>query len=297
MKIAIAAATGNIGSRVARAVAAGGATPVLLGRDRAKLTALGIDRATISITDVSDADQVTAATKGCDALLWLVPPVSHVANLADWYRRVTEAGVTAVSRNGIKRVLLVSSLGAGAAENLGTISFIGDTEQAFNALTTNVLTLRPGYFMENFLLQTQSLLEQGVFHFTYDPEHDIPFISTDDIGDAAARYLLDPTWAGHWTLNLMGPENITLREVAVRLSNALGHPIRYERLALEAVHDQLRHAGLTDTVQQELLDLFVALGDPNGAYATPRTPEAYTSTRLEEFAQTKLAPLLADAVG
>lgn len=296
MKIAIAAATGNIGSRVAHAVAAGGATPVLLGRDAAKLTALGIDRATISMTDVSDADQVTAATKGCDALLWLVPPVSHVVNLADWYRRVTEAGVRAVSQNGIKRVLLVSSLGAGAAENLGTISYIGETERAFNALTTNVLTLRPGYFMENFLLQTQSLLKQGAFHFTYDPDHDIPFISTDDIGDAAARYLLDPTWAGHWTLNLMGPENITLREVAVRLSNALGHPIRYERLALKTVHDQLRHAGLTETVQQELLDLFVALGDPNGAYATPRTPEAHTPVRLEDFARTKLAPLLADAV-
>lgn len=296
MKIAIAAATGNIGSRVASAVAAGGATPVLLGRDAAKLTALGIEGAIISITDVSDTDQVTAATRECDALLWLVPPVSHVVSLADWYQLVTQAGVTAVSRNGIKRVLLVSSLGAGAGENLGTISFISDTERAFNALTTNVLTLRPGYFMENFLLQTQSLLEQGAFHFTYDPDHDIPFISTDDIGDAAARYLLDPTWAGHWTLNLMGPENITLREVAVRLSNALSHPIRYERLDLETVKDQLRQGGLTEIVQQELLNLFVALGDPNGAYATPRTPEAHTPTRFEDFARTKLAPLLADAV-
>ncbi|AUD00838.1 Rossmann-fold NAD(P)-binding domain-containing protein [Spirosoma pollinicola] len=72
----------------------------------------------------------------------------------------------------------------------------------------------------------------------------------------------------------MGPENVTPREVAVLLSNALGHPIRYERLALETVNDQLRSAGFTETVQQELLDLFVALSDPNGAYATPRTPEA-----------------------
>lgn len=38
--------------------------------------------------------------------------------------------------------------------------------------------------------------------------------------------------------------------------------------------------------------LFQALGDPNGAYATPRTAEAYTPTSFQEFVRTHLLPLL-----
>ncbi len=43
MKISIAAATGNIGSRVARQVALQGVTPVLLGLNLNRLNELNID--------------------------------------------------------------------------------------------------------------------------------------------------------------------------------------------------------------------------------------------------------------
>jgi len=57
--------------------------------------------------------------------------------------------------------------------------------------------------------------------------HDIPWISTDDIGDEAAKYLLDDDWAGQWTCNLMGPENLTLLETTAILSQVLDLPLEY----------------------------------------------------------------------
>ena len=291
MNIAIAAAAGHIGSQTARQVALQGATPILIGHHADKLRNLHIDPAIIAQADLSDADQVTTAIQGADALLWLIPPVTAVPSLASWYRQVTDAGIAAVKRNRIKRVVLISSLGAGAADNLGTVTYVGQTETAFDALDAHVLALRPGYFMENFLQQIQ-MLRNGMFQFPYAPDHSIPFISTDDIGDVAARYLLDDTWAGHWKLNLMGPENITLSEAAARLSAGLARPIAYEQLSWQTVNEQLTGWGTNATVRQELVDLFVALGDPNGAYATPRTPEAVTPTRFDAFVKTKLAPLL-----
>jgi uncharacterized protein YbjT (DUF2867 family) len=292
MKIAIAAAAGNIGSQTASRVAAQGATLMLLGPRLEKLKALAIPGAILAQTDISNPDQVIAATQGADALLWLVPPVSNVPSLQGWYRQVTAAGVMAVQQNKIKRVVLISSLGAGAADNLGTVTYIGETETAFNTLDAHVLALRPGYFMENFLLQAHNLRNDGRFQFPYSPDHDIPFVSTDDIGDTAATYLLDETWAGHWTLNLMGPENITLSQAASRLAVSLGKPIQYEQLPWVAVSEQLTSWGTNAIVRQELIDLFVALGDPGGVYATPRTPEAPTSTRFETFVKNKLVPLL-----
>lgn len=163
MKIAIAAATGNIGSRTARKVAEGGANTILLGRDAAKLEMLKISDANCIATDLSDTSAVIEATAGAEALLWLVPPIFNHSSLKESYEKVTEAGVEAVKANNIKRVVAVSSIGAGSRENLGTISYVGRMEEAFRRLKVNFVALRPGYFMENFLMQADSIKNDGRF--------------------------------------------------------------------------------------------------------------------------------------
>lgn len=64
MKMAIAAATGNIGNRTARRIAETGAQTILLGRDVRKLEALKINDAICIATDLSDTNAVTEATAG-----------------------------------------------------------------------------------------------------------------------------------------------------------------------------------------------------------------------------------------
>ena len=59
-------------------------------------------------------------------------------------------GARAVRENGIKRVVNILSIGAGAGPDLGTISLVGIVESIFNQTTANLLHLRPRYFMENF---------------------------------------------------------------------------------------------------------------------------------------------------
>ncbi|MEO5911769.1 MAG: NAD(P)H-binding protein [Pelobium sp.] len=291
-KIAIAAATGNIGKKVAKQITLNGETAVLLGQSLERLNNLEIASAIPVVTDISNPEQMIAATKDVDALFLLVPPVPGAPSLKEWYQKVTDASISAINKNKIKRVVLISSLGATTAPNLGTVSYCGIMEVAFDKLDTNVLALRPGYFMENFLLQAQDIKNKGKFTFSYDKNHDIPFISTDDIGDAAARYLLDETWAGHWKLNLMGPENITLEEAAKRLTILTNKPIIYSQQSITDLKIQLNSWGVTGVVEQELVQLFEALGDSDGAYATPRTPEATTSISFDQFVKQKLLPML-----
>ncbi|KQR91062.1 hypothetical protein ASG01_14325 [Chryseobacterium sp. Leaf180] len=291
-KIAIAAATGNIGKRVAEKITAGKTTAVLLGQNLEKLKSLKLKNSVPVVADISSPEQMIAATRDVDALFLLVPPVANTESLKEWYQKVTEAGVAAVKENKIKKVVLISSLGATTAPNLGTVSYCASMEVAFDQLQASVLALRPGYFMENFLLQAEEIKTKGKFSFPYSEDHDIPFISTDDIGDAAARYLLDETWAGKWKLNLMGPENITPKEIAARLTASLNKPIRYEKQSAGNLREMFNSWGIVGTKQQELTELYAALGDPDGAYATPRTPEAKTPTTFEEFVAKKLLPLL-----
>jgi uncharacterized protein YbjT (DUF2867 family) len=288
MKIAIAAASGNIGRRTAEKVVKAGAETILLSRRPEQLADLVAQGAIVKSISSDDAPGLIAATKNVDALFWLTPPKLDVFSLSDWYTQTAIAGARAVRENGIDRVVNISAIGAGAKPNLGTVSFTGNVEAIFNQTGANILHLRPGYFMENFLIQVDSIRRDHTVSFPYPSDHDIPWISTDDIGDEAAKYLLDDRWAGQWTRNLMGAENLTPLETAAILSRVLNRPIEYAQVTIESIQQQLAFFGATPDVQTELGHLFRALGDPDGVYATARTPEAITPTTFEQFVQNKL---------
>jgi uncharacterized protein YbjT (DUF2867 family) len=292
MKIAIAAASGNIGRRTAEKVIRAGAETILLSRRPEQLADLVAQGAIVKSISSDDIQGLIAATKDVDALFWLTPPKLDVPSLSDWYIRTAMAGASAVRENGIDRVVNISSIGAGAKPNLGTVSFTGDVEAIFNQTGANIVHLRPGYFMENFFTQIESIRRDNTVSFPYPNDHDIPWISTDDIGDVAAKYLLDDRWAGQWTRNLMGAENLTPLETVAILSRVLDRPIEYVHVTIESIQQQLAAFGATSDVQRELGNLFRALGDPDGVYATARTPEAITPTTFEQFVKHKLLPNL-----
>lgn len=292
MKIVIAAASGNIGRRTAEKVIQGGADTILLTRHPEKLSDLVAQGAIVKPISSDDAQGLIEITYQADALFWLTPPKLDAPSLRDWYLQTAKAGANAVSANGIPRVVNISSIGAGTKPNLGTVSFGGDVESIFNLTAANVVHLRPGYFMENFLAQIETIQSDRTVRFPYSSEHDIPWISTDDIGDVAAHYLLDQRWAGQWTRNLMGAENLTLLETSAILSRVLSDSIGYAQVSIESLQQQFAAMGATAEVQREMGDLFRALGDPDGVYATARTPEATTPTTFEQFVKNKILPNL-----
>lgn len=292
MKIVIAAASGKVGRRTAEKLLQGKSQVILLTRHPEKLAGLVAQGATVKPISSDDTQGLIEATQNADALFWLTPPKLDVPSLYDWYIQTAMAGARAVRANGIKRVVNISSIGAGAKPNLGTVSFIGNVESIFNQTAANVLHLRPGYFMENFLEQVKSIRQDNTVYFPYTSDHDIPWISTDDIGDEAAKYLLDDSWTGQWTRNLMGVENLSLSQTTAILSQLLNRPIEYVQVTVQYMQERLALMGATPDVQKELGNLFHALGDLNGIYATARTPEAVTPTKFEQFARKKLLPLV-----
>ena len=292
MKIVIAAASGNIGRRTAEKVIQAGAETILLARHPEKLADLVAQGASVQPISSDNAQGLIEITQQADALFWLTPPKLDAPNLKGWHLQTAKAGAIAVSTNSIPRVVNISGIGASAKPNLGTVSFVGDVESIFNQTAANVVHLRPGCFMENFLAQIETIQSDRIVRFPYPSDHDIPWISTDDIGDVAAQYLLDQLWAGQWTRNLMGPENLTLLETSAILSRVMDYSIEYAQVSIESLQQQFAVMGATAEVQREMGDLLRALGDPNGIYATARTPEAKTPTTFEQFVKNKILPNL-----
>lgn len=63
MKIAIAVATGNIGSRVAAKLSAAGAVAVLIGQNEDRLKKLNIPNSIIAVADLENTNDMISATK------------------------------------------------------------------------------------------------------------------------------------------------------------------------------------------------------------------------------------------
>jgi len=79
--------------------------------------------------------------------------------------------------------------------------------------------------MENFWSKSRRFEAIALYIFVMLVTTIFPGLVLDDIGDEAAKYLLDDDWAGQWTCNLMGPENLTLLETTAILSQVLDLPL------------------------------------------------------------------------
>lgn len=286
MKIAVVAANGNIGARVVEELAKAGHEVVAMVREPSASDRPNIQASRVNLPSAFDAIE---ATRGVDALFWITPPNVQVHSFEHWYASCAEAANKAIRANDIKRIVHVSALGAGHRRHLGTVTFAGDVEQRLNEVAPNIVHLRPGYFMQNLLQQARTASGEGVLRLPFAKDHDIPWISASDIAATAVRYLIDASWAGQWTRNLMGPRNLKARELTNALSEAIGKPLHYEALALSDQRAILEGFGLHGLVLDELMELFAALADPDGVYATARTHEASTPTSIEDFARSEFA--------
>lgn len=290
MKIVVAGASGNVGFRTAQRLLDGGIAPVLIARNIAAVQPL-VDRgAHLVVGGADDFEALQAATANADALLWMTPPALREPSLQGWYRRTARLVADAAERNRVKRIVHISSVGARPSGDLGTVSYVAEVEQALAAVCHNLVNLRPGYFMQNLALQLKAInklpaQQPAVLQMTFQPHHDVPWISATDIGDVAAHYLNDPTWAGQWSRNLMGPENLSMLEVADIVSKEAKRPVRYEQMPIQFMTNIFATQGANETVQSEMKNLLIALGDTDGVYATTRTLEVVTPSTMKQFVE------------
>jgi uncharacterized protein YbjT (DUF2867 family) len=290
MSIVITTPTGNIGSSLVQALLSANAELTLLVRDPSKLSDAVRQATTVKQGDLSDAKFVRRATDGADALFWLSPPSLTTPDIKSYYRALYNAAAGAIKANQIPHTLLISG-GGGGRRDAGTASQLFETEDALDATGENVLSLRCGYFMENFLTYLPTLKSDGVWYGLNRPELPVPFVATQDIAAVAAEKLLQRDWNGQSFLAVHGAADITLAEAADILTEAAGKNIRYVQVPGEGIKQSLLGMGASHDAAENLVTMFQAF--ETGSYAAePRTPETTTPTTLAEWTRTVLKPLL-----
>jgi uncharacterized protein YbjT (DUF2867 family) len=290
MTIAITGTTGNIGTRLVRRLLSANADLTLLVRNPAKLDPYVRDRVKVQQGELHDADFVRRATEGASALFWLTPSDVRMENLSAWFESLGTTVAGAVAANGIAHVVNLSSIGA-QKPDAGLVTGLGTVERHLNGTEASIIHLRPGFFMENILMQLDAIRHQGSLYIPGPPDVAVPQIATRDIADAAAPLLLERNWTGKTIHGLHGPVDLSFQEAAEILSEALGRPIRSVEITPDQARQALLAAGMGPAFADGYLAIYASLSQP-GAVAEPRTPETTTPTSLLEWATDTLKPAL-----
>ncbi|OPC80524.1 NmrA family transcriptional regulator [Embleya scabrispora] len=280
--IVVTTPTGQIGAQVLTGLLdAPGTAPAVrvIARDPARLPA--DVRARVEVVAGSHAHPAVLkeACAGADRVFWLVPPTPGAASVDGHFRDFTEPLRDVVGGDGIRRVVGVSTLGRGVAENAGQISASLAMDETIAAMDVYYRALCPPFLMENLLHQVEAIRRTGMFFLATTEDRILRTCATGDVAATAVRLLLDDAWTGTEDVPLVGPDDLTPLGMAEVLSEVLGRPIRFRRTSSAEYRASLVGFGASEAWARGLADMVDSL-DAQGYYGADAasTPEAAPTT-------------------
>ncbi len=289
--IVVTTPTGQIGRQLLDTLLTSGQPLRVIARDPSRLPAHTRERVEVVPGSHSDADVVTQAFAGADAVFWLAPPNPQAVSVEAAYLDFTRPACEAIEKHGVSRVVGVSALGRGVAlgRNAGLVTAALAMDDLIASTGVHYRSLAMPGFMDNMLNQVEAIRNQGTFFSTLSGDRKHPTCATRDIAAVAARLLLDDSWTGQDDVPVLGPEDLSQNDLAAIMSEVLERPIRYQQIPGDAVRATLIEHGMSDAIAQAMLDMFTA--KDNGLdNAEPRTPEFTTPTTFRQWCEEVLKP-------
>lgn len=256
MKITTAGSLGNVAKPlVEKLLAAGHAVTVITSKaDRqTEIEALG---AVAAVGSLSDAAFLTQAFDGADAIFAMLPPTMGTSNLIQNIAAAGQAYAQAIAAAGVSRVVLLSSVGADAAEGTGPVQGVHRVEQLFQQLSgVNVTVLRSGFFYVNFLRDIPLIKSRSIFGNNYSGDIKLALTHPEDVAAAAAQEL-QAAGNGFEVKYIVG-DVATGNEVAALFGQAIG---KLELSWTTISDEQLQQGMLSAGVPAELVGLITEMG-------------------------------------
>jgi len=192
----------------------------------------------------------------------------------------------------VKRAVVLSSISAQVPRGVGPSSSLHQVEREFRAGFTDLIILRPTFFMENHFGSIASISTMGAIFAPIAGSVRLPQIATRDIAARAAALLGDGTWTGQRVLGLHGPADLSYEQTAQTLGEALARPVRFVQVTGEQAKQAMLGTGLPAYIADAYVEMYEAMGSGVFQQAEPRTPETTTPTTLRLFATDTLKPAI-----
>jgi len=281
----ITGATGNTGAVITERLLARGERVRVLGRDAGRLGRLVQKGADPVVADVTDSNVVTRAFIGAKAVYLMIPPDVAAPDVRAFQERVSDALTAATEHAGVEHAVLLSSIGADKADGTGPVIGLHNFEQKLNGIPQlKALYVRAGYFMENLLPQVGVIKSLGMMAGPVRADLRLPMIATRDIGTFAAEALLDLTFNGKQTRELLGQREVTYAEAASLIGKAVAMPdLNYSQLPASQLKPALVQMGMSSNMADLLLTMADALNSGHMVALESRSAQNTTPTPIEQF--------------
>lgn len=278
--IVITTPTGQIGQQVLDNILESGEPIRVIARDPSRLSPHVRERVEVIRGSHDDVDVVTKAFAGADCVFWLVPPNPHAKSVEGYYAGVTRPACEAIKRQGVKRVVGVSTLGRGFATNAGPLSAALAMDELIKSTGVSYRALRMPFLMENLLTQVEAIRSQGMFFLANSADRGLATVAARDIALMASELLLDGSWSGQGGVPVVGPDDLSPNDMARIMSEVLLRPVHVHQASSEAYKAAVLRHGMTEAWAQGLVAM--ATAQDAGVYDAERRtvqPSAPTSFR------------------
>lgn len=269
--VLVVGASGTVGSEIIRLLKSDGF------RVRAT-TSKKVEQSSSDLVHINLAtgDGVKAALEGVDRAFFLSPP-----GYADQYALLSPL-VQEAKRRGLKKVVLMTAMGANAVETSPFRKVEIELEKS--GLSYNII--RPNWFLQNFnTFWIQGIREQKKILLPAGKAK-VGFIDARDIAAVAAKLLISDLHTNK-DFDLTGPESVNHDEVAQAISLATGLPITYQEIAPDVLRQGLLAGGVpTDYAEFLILILgFLREGYNAGVNGNVKLILGREPIRLAQYAQ------------
>jgi uncharacterized protein YbjT (DUF2867 family) len=254
VKITVTTPTGNIGSKLTGLLLDRGAELTVIARHPEKVDQLAARGARVIAGEHSDPAIVRQAVEGADCLFWVVPADYQTKDPRGHEHEFVEAASSAVVANPKLNFVLLSSIGAHRSEGTGPILGLHDHEERLRNEAKNLTCLRPNYFMENVLVSLPTIVSQSSIYSVVPGTVTAPQVATRDIAQVAADALLTPK-SGQRIIDIIGPQDISMNDVADILTRVLGKPVQHVVIPDEHYIAGMSEAGISVELAKTLVEM------------------------------------------
>ena len=178
--------------------------------------------------------------------------------------RTSPVVVRVAAECGLKHIVLLSGRGEQGAQR---------AEEVLKASGLSWNIVRASWFYQNF---SESFMLEGILAGELVlPAGDTvePFIDADDIADVVVAVLTRPGLVNK-LYEVTGPRALSFAQCIQEISDALGRPVKYTRVPIDAYINALREAGAPEDLQWLLHELFTVVFDGRNCNVTPGVEEA-----------------------
>ncbi|AKT42127.1 SDR family oxidoreductase [Chondromyces crocatus] len=242
--IVVFGSSGTVGRELVSHLVRAGHGPLRAVYHRHPVALYGVE--TVQV-DVAQGRGIEDALRGARAVFLLTGDMPDQAGAE---LRVVEAA----ARAGVERLVKLSVLAA-PSEAFPLARIHRAVERAIETTRIPFTFLRPGSFMQNFVLQYgHEIRAESRFSLPCGDAHD-NHVDARDIARVAARCLTESGHEGR-SYDLVGPEPLTYHEAAEKLSQAVGKTIAYVAISSDEFTRRMQATGAPRELAEGLLEMF-----------------------------------------